>query len=418
MMREGDACVALLRSKFHGLIERNHTLEEENKQLRHEVSHLKGQVSSLEGQHTDRKMMWKRLENFATSNNYMERQFVHNNDDAKEAMDLNNSASYSRQRLFRTPVVKSRAPRVPNPPPSPTCIQPIMKVNKEGSMAPPPPPPPPPLPSKLLKSTKAVQRVPEVVEWYRLLVKREGKNDGKSGSTGIPVATNSRDMIGEIENRSAYVIAIKSDVENQGDFINFLAREVQHAAYKDIADVEEFVKWLDGELSYLVDERAVLKHFPNWPEKKADAMREAAFTYRDLKNLETEASSFHDDRRVATPMAFKRMQDLQDKIEQGIHNTEKIRDNASARYKDLMIPWDWMLDSGIIRQLKAASLKLAKEYMNRIMNALKSDPFANDEELILRGVRFSFRIHQVAGGFDEGCRKAFQELKTYANKSE
>ncbi|KAM0897255.1 hypothetical protein ACQ4PT_022698 [Festuca glaucescens] len=338
MMREGDACVALLRSKFHGLIERNHTLEEENKQLRHEVSHLKGQVSSLEGQHTDRKMMWKRLENFATSNNYMERQFVHNNDDAKEAMDLNNSASYSRQRLFRTPVVKSRAPRVPNPPPSPTCIQPIMKI--------------------------------------------------------------------------------KSDVENQGDFINFLAREVQNAAYKDIADVEEFVKWLDGELSYLVDERAVLKHFPNWPEKKADAMREAAFTYRDLKNLETEASSFHDDRRVATPMAFKRMQDLQDKIEQGIHNTEKIRDNASARYKDLMIPWDWMLDSGIICQLKAASLKLAKEYMNRIMNALKSDPFANDEELILRGVRFSFRIHQVAGGFDEGCRKAFQELKTYASKSE
>lgn len=106
---------------------------------------------------------------------------------------------------------------------------------------------------------------------------------------------------------------IKSDVENQGEFINFLAREVQNAAYKEIADVEEFVKWLDGELSYLVDERAVLKHFPSWPEKKADAMREAAFTYRDLKNLESEASSFHDERRVATPMALKRMQALQDK---------------------------------------------------------------------------------------------------------
>jgi hypothetical protein len=83
------------------------------------------------------------------------------------------------------------------------------------------------------------------------------------------------------------------------------------------------------------------------------------------------------------------------------------------------------------------------------MYALKSDPFANDEELILRGVRFSFRIHQVvlpqlwiisewyceflptnylttaiaqtnsqvAGGFDEGCRKAFQELKTQLSSS-
>lgn len=417
MMREGDPCVALLRSKLHGLIERNHTLEEENKQLRHQVSRLKGQVSSFEGQDTERKIMWKKLENSATGNFSKEKQFVHNNDDVKEAMDLNNSACYSRQQFPRAPLVKSRSRRVPNPPPSPTCIQPTMKANKEGCMAP-HPPPPPPLPSKLLKSTKAVQRVPEVVELYRLLIRREGKNDAKAGSMGIPVATNSRDMIGEIENRSAYVIAIKSDVENQGEFINFLAKEVQNAAYKEMADVEEFVKWLDGELSYLVDERAVLKHFPNWPEKKADAMREAAFTYRDLKNLESEASSFHDDRRLATPMAFKRMQALQDKIEQGIHNTEKIRDSASGRYKDLMIPWDWMLDSGIIKQLKSASLKLAKEYMNRIMNALKSDPFVNDEELLLQGVRFAFRIHQLAGGFDEDCRKAFQELKTYASKSE
>ncbi|KAL6649747.1 hypothetical protein ACP70R_013971 [Stipagrostis hirtigluma subsp. patula] len=418
MMREGDACVALLRSKLHGLLERNRTLEEENKQLRHQVSRLKGQVASFEGQDTDKRILWKKLENSAASiNNSKAKKFVHSNDDAKEAADVNNSLCYGRQQFSRTTLVRSRAPRIPNPPPSPTCIQPVTNVRKEGSMVP-PPPPPPPLPSKLQRSTKAVQRVPEVVELYRTLVRREGKNDAKSGSAGIPVATNNREMIGEIENRSAYVLAIKSDVENQGEFVNFLANEVQNAAYKEIADVEEFVKWLDGELSYLVDERAVLKHFPNWPEKKADAMREAAFTYRDLKNLESEASSFHDDRRVATPMALKQMQTLQDKIEQGIHNTERVRDSASGRYRDLKIPWEWMLDSGIINQLKMASLKLAKEYMNRIVNALKSDPFANDEALLLQGVRFAFRIHQLAGGFDEGCRKAFQELKTYASKSE
>ncbi|GJN31163.1 hypothetical protein PR202_gb19526 [Eleusine coracana subsp. coracana] len=419
MMREGDPCVALLRSKLHGLIERNHALEEENKQLRHQVSRLKGQVSSLEGQDSDRRMQWRKQENSATSNsNFKEKQFVQNNEAKEETVDLSSSLSYSKQKFSRTTLMRSRAARVPNPPPSPTSIQPVIKVRKEGSMAAPPPPPPPPLPSKLLRSPKAVQRVPEVLELYRSLVRREGKNDSKSGSTGIPVASNSREMIGEIENRSAYVLAIKSDVENQGAFVNFLANEVQNAAYKEIADVEEFVKWLDGELSYLVDERAVLKHFPNWPEKKADAMREAAFTYRDLKNLESEASLFHDDRRVATPMALKGMQALQDKIEQGIQNTERVRDSASRRYRDLKIPWEWMLDSGIINQLKMASLKLAKEYMKRIVIALKSDPFANDEELLMQGVRFAFRIHQLAGGFDEGCRNAFQELKAYASKSE
>jgi hypothetical protein len=106
---------------------------------------------------------------------------------------------------------------------------------------------------------------------------------------------------------------IKSDVESQGEFINFLANEVEKVAYKDIADVESFVKWLDEELSFLVDERAVLKHFPHWPERKADTMREAACTYRDLKNLESEAISFHDDPRVNASVALKRFQALQDK---------------------------------------------------------------------------------------------------------
>ena len=45
---------------------------------------------------------------------------------------------------------------------------------------------------------------------------------------------------------------IKSDVERQGDFIRFLIKEVQSAAFVDIEDVVTFVKWLDVELSRLV----------------------------------------------------------------------------------------------------------------------------------------------------------------------
>jgi len=56
-----------------------------------------------------------------------------------------------------------------------------------------------------------------------------------------------------------------------------------------------------------VDERAVLKHF-DWPEQKADALREAAFEYSDLKKLEAEASSFRDDTRQACGLVLKKMQ--------------------------------------------------------------------------------------------------------------
>lgn len=61
-----------------------------------------------------------------------------------------------------------------------------------------------------------------------------------------------------------------------------------------------------------VDERAVLKHF-DWPEKKADTLREAAFGYQDLKKLEHEISNFKDDPRLPCDIALKKMVGLSEK---------------------------------------------------------------------------------------------------------
>ena len=47
-------------------------------------------------------------------------------------------------------------------------------------------------------------------------------------------------------------------------------------------------------------------------------------------------------------------------------------------------------------QLKSGSMKLAKKYMNRVVTALQSYASSEDEELTLQGVRFAFRVHQVA----------------------
>jgi len=60
------------------------------------------------------------------------------------------------------------------------------------------------------------------------------------------------------------------------------------------------------------DERAVLKHF-NWPERKADALREAAFEYRDLKRLLDEVSSFEDDVSLSCEATLKKTTALLDK---------------------------------------------------------------------------------------------------------
>jgi len=61
-----------------------------------------------------------------------------------------------------------------------------------------------------------------------------------------------------------------------------------------------------------VDERAVLKHF-DWPEKKADTLREAAFGHRDLKKLEAEITNYKDDPRLSCDVALKKMVSLSEK---------------------------------------------------------------------------------------------------------
>jgi hypothetical protein len=61
-----------------------------------------------------------------------------------------------------------------------------------------------------------------------------------------------------------------------------------------------------------VDERAVLKHF-DWPEKKADTLREAAFGYCDLKKLENEVSNYEDDPHLPRDIALKKMVSISEK---------------------------------------------------------------------------------------------------------
>ncbi|KAB1222045.1 Protein CHUP1, chloroplastic [Morella rubra] len=329
--------------------------------------------------------------------------------------------------------LRSRPPRVPKPPPRPSssasssplssgpCTSSDSKAPIELSIPPPPPPPkkmappPPPPPPKGLKALPAkVRRVPEVVEFYHSLMRRDSKRDSGAASDVAPATANARDMIGEIENRSTHLLAIKSDVETQGDFIRFLIKEVENAAFTAIEDVVPFVKWLDDELSYLVDERAVLKHF-DWPEQKADALREAAFAYCDLKKLESEATSFRDDARQPCGPALKKMQALLEKLEHGVYNLSRLRESATRRYKDFHIPTDWMLDTGNVSQIKLASVKLAMKYMKRVSAELETVSGGPEEEdLIVQCVRFAFRVHQFAGGFDGDTMRAFQELRDKA----
>ncbi|KAL1551220.1 Protein chup1, chloroplastic [Salvia divinorum] len=311
--------------------------------------------------------------------------------------------------------VPSRAPGGPPPPPPPPGAPP---PPPPPGGAPRPPPPPGSLPSRGGAGGDKVHRAPELVEFYQSLMKREAKNTNALISTSSNTSEARSNMIGEIENRSSFLLAVKADVETQGEFVESLASEVRAASFTNVDDLLAFVNWLDEELSFLVDERAVLKHF-DWPEGKADALREAAFEYQDLRKLERLVATFTDDENLPCEAALKKMYKLLEKVENSVYALLRTRDMAVSRYKEFGIPVDWLLDSGVVGKIKLSSVQLARKYMKRVateldaMNEPEKEP--NKEFLLLQGVRFAFRVHQFAGGFDAESMKAFEELRSRAN---
>ncbi|PNX91910.1 hypothetical protein L195_g015035, partial [Trifolium pratense] len=317
-------------------------------------------------------------------------------------------------------VLEKRALRIPNPPPRPSSCSISSKTKQESSVQvqvqppPPPPPPPPPMSFASKSNTAMVKRAPQVVELYHSLMKRDCRRDSSNGglSDAPDVADVRSSMIGEIENRSSHLLAIKADIETQGEFVNSLIREVNNAAYENIDDVVAFVKWLDDELGFLVDERAVLKHF-DWPEKKADTLREASFGYQDLKKLESEVSSYKDDPRLPCDIALKKMVALSEKMERTVYTLLRTRDSLMRNCKEFQIPVEWMLDNGIIGKIKLGSVKLAKKYMKRVaMEVQTKSAFDKDpamDYMVLQGVRFAFRIHQ-----EDLMQKQCMHLKNFA----
>ncbi|KAK9277697.1 hypothetical protein L1049_007244 [Liquidambar formosana] len=334
--------------------------------------------------------------------------------------------------------IEKRPTRIPRPPPKPsggapvgTNTNPSSGVPAAPPRPPPPPgaPPPPPLPGgpprpppppgslpRGAASGDKVHRAPELVEFYQTLMKRESKKETSSLISSTSSTADARsNMIGEIQNRSSFLLAVKADVETQGDFVQSLATEVRAATFTNIEDLVAFVNWLDEELSFLVDERAVLKHF-DWPEGKADALREAAFEYQDLMKLEKRVSSFVDDPKLSCEAALKKMYSLLEKVEQSVYALLRTRDMAISRYREFGIPVDWLSDSGVVGKIKLSSVQLARKYMKRVASELDAlsgpEKEPNREFLVLQGVRFAFRVHQFAGGFDAESMKAFEELRS------
>ncbi|KAG4935216.1 hypothetical protein JHK82_049513 [Glycine max] len=331
MSLKNEPKIIPLKKNLEVQMTRNESLEKENKDLRQEVARLKSQIMSLKAHNIERiSMLWKKIQKSMDGNSL---DALQQKAAVKVAM-LEKSPTkekvHTNSDLQETPKIKDRSVKVPPPPPRPSSnpllpshksekgVKTAAIVNATTAAAPPPPTPP-----KSLVGLKAVRRVPEVIELYRSLTRKDANNDNNISTNGTPAVAFTRNMIEEIENRPTFLSACLISCYTYGaDKIRcsktrgvhqFLDKRGRVSHICRYFRIEAFVKWLDGELSSLVDERSVLKHFPLWPEQKTDALREASCNYRDLKNLESEVSSFEGNPKEPLALALKKILALQDR---------------------------------------------------------------------------------------------------------
>ncbi|KAE8730988.1 ABC transporter B family member 11-like [Hibiscus syriacus] len=364
----------------------NMELEFLNRKLKEDLAAAEAKIAALSSPHPDQVQLQKRESNgefqspkFKDIHKLIANKLEH----SKVVRETRTVKSPLRASACLTPKdagAQASSPIIHSPPPPP-----------------PPPLPPPPAPPRFPAIGVTTPKAPSLI--VDLLTRKEKKDP-----PAVAVAAWNQKK----------PTVIKADVETKGEFINSLINRVLAAAYTDIEDVVKFVDWLDKELSSLADERAVLKHF-KWPERKADAMREAAIEYRDLKLLETDISSYEDDANTPCGIALKRMAGLLDKSEKSIQRLIKLRNSAMHSYQECKIPVNWMLDSGMVYKIKQASMKLVTMYIKRVGTELQTvrslDKESAQEALLLQGMHFANRTHQFAGDLDSETLFAFEEIR-------
>jgi hypothetical protein len=145
---------------------------------------------------------------------------VNEKDQSEDGNNFDNQ-TISKMKLFE---IEKRPPRVPRPPPNPSGGASVSNSSNGIPYVPSIPPPPPPPPGSLPRGSVVddqVKRAPELVEFYQTLMKREAKKDTSSLTSSTSNSADARsNMIGEIENRSTFLLAVCDKIFTLICFLN------------------------------------------------------------------------------------------------------------------------------------------------------------------------------------------------------
>eukprot|EP01026_Neomeris_dumetosa_P042843 TRINITY_DN3577_c0_g1_i22.p1 TRINITY_DN3577_c0_g1~~TRINITY_DN3577_c0_g1_i22.p1 ORF type:complete len:692 (-),score=96.94 TRINITY_DN3577_c0_g1_i22:1377-3173(-) len=310
-----------------------------------------------------------------------------------------------------TPPPESKRSGTPPPPPPPL-------MPKRGAS---PAPPPPPFGRSRGGGQQAVQKNRNVINMFQEL-RRSQLQRGPSKSPNVPTQqgpVNKDALMAEIVGKSAYVEAVNRDIETQADMINEIIKIVQAKRANSMQELTLFVQDVDQRLSQLSDETAVLKAF-DWPAARYDAFRESCATYAELTKIKMQMENWKGPSKPSlnAQEELAKVQSYQEQVQIKMDRFGRTKDTDEQRFKEHDIPWP----NNLLKEVVHSSLNLAAIYMEIVLNEVsrlqESISILGEEQqqqarqkalqLLTNAVRFGFRVHQFAGGFDDKCNRLFE----------
>ena len=219
-----------------------------------------------------------------------------------------------------------------------------------------------------------------------------------------------------------------------GPLLRDLAEEVRDARPADPEALREFLDKIDEVLASLTEPHVILREIPEWPGAKVDAMREL----RDLQTELREMAGAMNEWPALDPnsRALRRTAKASAVMwacDEELGKIARAMDAAARRLESItrrlesdgkrFAAHGLTFDEADVEKTRHASLTLAERHMR--CASLAADRAMDDgddvhgvgkaRELLAGAVRFAFRSHELAGGFNGGCRDALEDVRNALN---
>lgn len=268
-----------------------------------------------------------------------------------------------------------------------------------------------------------LSRVSKVGELYRQLVVGTGAgpvitSKGRAGVTA-PTSHGVQQIVAEIAAQSPYLQRVKEDMLLHRWRVLYVAKEVADAELVDMADADALLEWMEDSLSSIEDEHAVLRSIPEWPELRADALREAVRHHRQLQeamvSVKKMASADAGNTEKTTLAALlPASRALVKKVAEILERLAHGRELNERRYCELGIPFDWTQ----VNEAKIALCGIVTLLLKLAIKHRRGERCAKDitkDATVVATVDVIFQIYQISAGLPPIAVEKFEELWTMVN---